>query len=96
MVVDKWNLLVWIVMLGHLFLCPFSKVEESFNLQAVHDLLFHTTELDKYDHLEFPGVVPRTFLGALIVAVVAFPFQLLLGLFQYSKLFSLYLGKLLP
>jgi alpha-1,6-mannosyltransferase len=60
------------VVLAHVALCPYSKVEESFNLQALHDLLL-LRHLRLFDHLQFPGVVPRTFIGPLILAALADP-----------------------
>ena len=51
------------MVLLHILISPHAKVEEGFPLHAAHDLLFLRGDLAKYDHLEFPGVVPRSFLG---------------------------------
>lgn len=77
----------FILALVYVLLCPFNKVEESFHLQAVHDLLFHGPNLDAYDHHEFPGVVPRTFIGALMLAVLAMPLKIALYVAGLPKIF---------
>ncbi|KAI9802184.1 MAG: hypothetical protein M1825_002904 [Sarcosagium campestre] len=64
------------LILLHLLASPYTKVEESFNLQAAHDILAYgipDRDIDdhlraEYDHMTFPGVVPRTFVGALVLA----------------------------
>ena len=73
--------LLTLLVLAHIFVCPFTKVEESFNLQAMYDLLFHVTDPDggglaAFDHHAFPGVVPRTFIGAAAVSAASLPFKL--------------------
>lgn len=71
------------VILLHLFAAPYTKVEESFNIQAVHDVLkngipLHDTANQlalKFDHMTFSGAVPRTFIGALSLAELTRPFS---------------------
>lgn len=67
------------LILLHLLVAPYTKVEESFHVQATHDILAHgfpySDEIDRshYDHFEFPGAVPRTAVGASILAGLSSP-----------------------
>lgn len=75
------------VILLHLLVSPYTKVEESFHIQATHDILTYgipsplylnlTAISEKfhseYDHSSFPGAVPRTFIGALALASATWP-----------------------
>ncbi|KAH6913509.1 alpha-1,6-mannosyltransferase subunit [Coprinopsis sp. MPI-PUGE-AT-0042] len=61
---------------GHILLAPYTKVEESFNLHAMHDVLMYgvtPNALSYFDHFVFPGAVPRTFIGSVLVAWAADP-----------------------
>jgi alpha-1,6-mannosyltransferase len=74
------------VIIFYLYCCPYTKVEESFNLQAIHDILEYRLNVGQYDHLQFPGVVPRTFIGAIIVSLISSPVYLVFSLFNFSGL----------
>jgi alpha-1,6-mannosyltransferase len=86
--------LLFLVPFVHLLLAPYTKVEESFALQAAHDVLVYgvpmpgsgaAARLAAYDHSTFPGAVPRTFVGPLVLAQAARPFVALVG-FQHAQL----------
>lgn len=67
-----------LIALVHLLVAPYTKVEESFNIQAIHDILHHGVPVHNtaekleahFDHVNFPGAVPRTFVGAVVVAQI--------------------------
>ncbi|AAS50408.1 AAR043Cp [Eremothecium gossypii ATCC 10895] len=73
--------LILLAVLTHLAYSPYTKVEESFTIQAVHDILkYGISGISEYDHQAFPGAVPRTFVGALIIAGILKPLSWLFGL----------------
>ncbi|KAF9463957.1 Alg9-like mannosyltransferase family-domain-containing protein [Collybia nuda] len=63
--------LIYAIGWAHVLLAPYTKVEESFNLHATHDVLMYGVQspnLHNYDHFTFPGAVPRTFIGSVLLA----------------------------
>lgn len=74
-------LLIPSVILLHLLVSPYTKIEESFSIQALHDVLAYGIPfqdpakyfLQNYDHVNFPQPVPRSFIGPLVVAGVSKP-----------------------
>ncbi len=100
------SLLVWpfyclipAFILVHLFVSPYTKVEESFNIQAIHDILIHGIPFENadqfltanYDHISFPGSVPRTFVGALLLSGLSRPSIGLLSSTSQLQLLGKYL-----
>ena len=70
------------LILLHLYVSPYTKVEESFNIQGIHDILTYgiptANSQDRfqaeYDHFSYPGAVPRTFVGPILLAGTSRPF----------------------
>ncbi|POS85132.1 cysteine proteinase, partial [Erysiphe pulchra] len=77
----KERLVIPLLITLHLLVAPYTKVEESFNIQATHDILKYglpTNDISKnfrqqYDHFSFPGSVPRSFVGSLALAILSKP-----------------------
>ncbi|KAG9096552.1 dolichyl-P-Man:Man(7)GlcNAc(2)-PP-dolichol alpha-1,6-mannosyltransferase [Ceratobasidium sp. UAMH 11750] len=70
-----FDLLFLVTAWVHVFLAPYTKVEESFNLHATHDVLAYgvsPSALPFYDHFVFPGAVPRTFIGSIVLAAASY------------------------
>ena len=72
------------LILLYLSLTPYTKIEESFTIQATHDILtFGIHFRDRghypaatYDHVKYPELhpVPRSFVAPLLLAVTSSPF----------------------
>lgn len=64
------DLMLFISVTLMILIAPYTKVEESFNVQAIHDLInLNVDEIEKFDHISFQGVVKRTCLGALLISL---------------------------
>ena len=79
--------LIPVLIFIHLLAAPYTKVEESFNIQAIHDISSYGIPLknisaslhQNYDHFDFPGAVPRTFVGALNIVALTKPLMFFAG-----------------
>jgi alpha-1,6-mannosyltransferase len=90
------GLIIPLSILVHLIFAPYTKVEESFNIQAIHDITAYGIPIPQnstflaqhYDHVAFPGAVPRTFVGALFLALLSSPVLGFIGSAKGSQLFG--------
>lgn len=87
------GVLIFTISALFVFWSPFTKVEESFNMQATHDILVHSFNITEYDHLEFPGVVPRTFIAPLVLSASVSPIFALLEVMEGQKFWAQYLVR---
>ena len=57
------EILLIVVPLLHIFTCPYTKVEERFNLQAIHDILYWQGNIEKVCTFHcYPPLAPSYYL----------------------------------
>lgn len=77
------------LVLTHVLLAPYTKLEESFNIHATHDVLIYDVRIDNlYNYFTFPSTVPRTFIGDLLawIAVPVIQLAAWLGLIRLADI----------
>ncbi len=91
----KWDLMLLLYSWTLVLLCPYTKVEESFNMQAMHDIMFHQHDIEAYDHLVFTGPVPRTMLGSVIISTASSPIAVVLWLMNAPNYAYAYMTRMM-
>ena len=70
------DVLFLVALMTSILLCPYTKVEESFGIQASHDVAYlgySQQAFGDYDHVVFPGSVRRSFIPPAALAVASKP-----------------------
>ncbi|KAG7843544.1 hypothetical protein KL942_000640 [Ogataea angusta] len=88
------DLILFATVVFHLMISPYTKVEESFNLQAIHDLInYGIYNVHHFDHKEFPGAVKRSFVGSLMIFLASKPLLAIIDTFDAWMPASLFYHK---
>jgi len=92
---DLFDYAILGLIIFHVILNPYTKVEETFITNNIYDHLVYGLDIASYDFHEFPGVVERSFIPSIIVSVLSLPFHhLFLDLYGYSCIISLYVTRI--
>jgi alpha-1,6-mannosyltransferase len=89
-----WDVMLLLYSWSLVLICPYTKVEESFNMQAMHDIMFHQHNIEAYDHLVFTGPVARTLLGSVVVSTASSPIAIVLSLLNAPNWVFAYMARM--
>ena len=87
--IDIFDVLLMAYIALNVYLIPHTKIEEIFQVNNIYDHLYLGSNIPDYDFIIFDGVVYRTFLSSLMIAIIDYPFKYLvkaLGLTTFSML----------
>ena len=94
MVIDRWDLCFFLSFVSVIFICPYTRSDENYIMQAVHDMVVHKYDIDQYDHLRYPEEVKKTGLGALGLGFMIFPYFYLMTALGFSIEVGMYLTRI--
>lgn len=93
--IDLLDIFLLCIIVGHVLITPFTKVEETFQVNNMYDHIYLMTDIKNYDFQEFPGVVDRTFISSLLITFFAFPLKYIFEILGISRFYMLYVTRII-
>ena len=92
-ILDIFDILLIIYIVIDVVLVPHTKIEEIFQVNNIYDHLYLGSDIKNYDYIIFDGVVYRTFLSSIIIAILDYPFYLFISYLKLTSYSMLIIGK---
>lgn len=93
MAFDIVDIAVIAYIVASVVMIPHTKIEEIFQVNNIYDHLYLGSKIEDYDFILFDGVVYRTFLSSLMIAIIDFPLKFVVHALGLTSYHMLLIGK---
>jgi len=90
---NRIDFLTIILSITLVLIAPYNKVEESFYTQGLYDMCYNSENYQDFDHYNYPGVVPRSFIPTLTLTGITSFVCSFAKYLDISKLFVLIVAR---